>query len=85
MAGVEAEPRPERAHLTALGSDLPQDPILAERPVAAEVPIVERAGALGDDPVEAPDLIDEGCGSSAPSVLASVPAPALALAAVDIL
>ena len=80
MAGVEAEPRPERAHLAALGSDLPQDPILAERPVAAEVTIVERTGALGDDPVEAPDLIDERVGSAPGS-----PGSGLGLAAADIL
>ena len=33
--------------------------VLPERPAAAEVAVVERADALGHNPVEAPDLIDE--------------------------
>ena len=58
VARVEPEPRPQRAHLRAVRTDLPQHPRLAERAVARQEVIVERADALRHGAVEAADLLD---------------------------
>ena len=62
VARVEPQAGAQRAHLAAVRPDLPQHARLAERPVAGEEVIVERADALGHRPVEAADLLDHGVG-----------------------
>jgi hypothetical protein len=64
VSGVEAEPSSEGPHGAPFGPDLPQHAVLAERPVPLQIAVVERSDALGHDPVEAPDLIDERAGHS---------------------
>ncbi len=58
VAGVEIEPGAERADVAATFTDLPQQARLAERALACEVVVVERADPLGHGPVEAPDAGD---------------------------
>ena len=55
---VQVEPRAEGADVAAVLADLPEHPGLAERAVAGQVVVVQRADALGDGPVEAPDLLE---------------------------
>ena len=57
VAGVDAEPGAEHADVAALLADLPEHARLAERPVAGEEAVVERADALGDEAVEAAELL----------------------------
>ena len=64
VARVELEARAQPADVAAVGSDLPEHPRLAERPVAREVVVFERADSLRDEPVEAPHLTDRGVGHS---------------------
>ena len=59
VAGVEVEVTPQLADVAALGADLPQHPGLAERTVAREVVVVERADALGHQAVEAAHSVDD--------------------------
>src|SRR5437868_3706277 len=58
VARVEGEPRAEPPDVGAIDPDLPQQASLAERAVAGEVAVVERADALGDEAVEAAHLAD---------------------------
>ena len=46
VAGVEAEPRPQVAHVGAVAADLPEQPRLADRPLAAQEVAVEGADPL---------------------------------------
>src|SRR5581483_4684947 len=55
---VELEAASQLAHLAAIRSDLPEEARLAERPVAGEEAVAERAHALCDHAVEAPDVGD---------------------------
>src|SRR5215207_6440917 len=56
IARIQPELLPERTNVAAVGSDLKQQPRLAERPAAAEITFVERAGAQRDCAVEAAHL-----------------------------
>ena len=58
VPGIETEAGPERAHVDAVRSDLPENARLAERPLAAEEVLAESADALGDESVEAAYLGD---------------------------
>ena len=58
MPRVEAEPGAQRPDLAALLADLPEHARLAERAVAGEEVVVERADPLGDRAVEAAHLVD---------------------------
>src|SRR6185503_16874704 len=60
VAGVEAEPLSQRAQVGAGGADLPQQPRLAERTIAGQEAIVERADPLGHHAVESTHLFDRG-------------------------
>jgi hypothetical protein len=62
VARIEVQPVAKRAHLAAVRADLPQHPRLAERPLTGEEPVAQRADALRDRPVEAPDLVDAPLG-----------------------
>lgn len=57
---VQPEAGPQASHLAALTTDFPQQPGLAERAPAAQEPIVQCPDLLGDNTVEAPDLIHHG-------------------------
>ena len=59
IARIQPEPLAQRAYVAAVRSDLEQQPRLAERPAAAEIAVVERAGAQRDRTVEAAHLFDE--------------------------
>jgi hypothetical protein len=58
VSGVEVEPRPQLAHIAAAGPDLPEQPSLPEGAVARQEGILQRAYALGDDPIEPAQLRD---------------------------
>src|SRR5205814_7364561 len=58
VSGVEAESGSQEPHVAPVGADLPQQTRFAERPIASEVVVVQRADALGYKPVEATDLSD---------------------------
>src|SRR5438067_5996096 len=56
VAGVEPKAPAQLAELRALPTDLVEQARRAQRAVAAEKVVVERADPLGDEPVEAPHL-----------------------------
>jgi hypothetical protein len=58
VSRIEAEPPAQISHVGPNGSNLPEQPRLTERARSSEKMILERANSLGDDAVEAPDLID---------------------------
>ncbi len=60
VAGVQVEPAPQLADVTAFGADLPEHPRLAEGTVAREVVVVECADALRHEAVEAAHSVDGG-------------------------
>src|SRR6185312_9168107 len=58
VSRIETEPAAQLAHVGAVGADFPEEPRLTERPGSSEEMILECADAFGDDPVEAPDLVN---------------------------
>ena len=62
LTRIEPQPRPQRAHLAALGADLPEHSRSAERAVSGEILVAERAHALGHHAVEPPDQCDARLG-----------------------
>src|SRR6266702_28273 len=58
VAGVQVQPRPQVPDVAAVRADLPQHPGLPQRAATGQERVVERAGPLGDGPVEPPDLVD---------------------------
>lgn len=57
---IDTETRSQRANLAALGSNLPQQPSLTDRPGSAEEPIVQSPYRFGHGSVEVPDLRNSG-------------------------
>ncbi len=64
IAGIEVERGAQAPRVGAGEADLEQQPRLAERPAAAEIALVERADAAGDEAIEAADLLDRSVGHS---------------------
>jgi hypothetical protein len=60
VAGVQVQPGAQVPDLAAVRADLPQQPRLPERAAAGQEGVAECACALGDGPVEPPDLVDHG-------------------------
>ena len=58
IPGVQPELRPKRADISLAVPEFPEEPRLAERPVACQEAIVESADTLRDDAVEAAHLRD---------------------------
>ena len=54
------EAPPQLAYLGPAPADLPEETSLSERAVRREIPVLERADALGDEPVEAPHAANVG-------------------------
>jgi hypothetical protein len=68
VAAVELEPGPQRAHVAAPVTDLPEHPCLAEGTGAGEVVVLEGAHPLGDEPVEPAHLGHHGVAHSLTNV-----------------
>src|SRR4029453_370675 len=60
VAGIQTEARSEAADVVAVATDLPEEAGLAERPLAPEEVLAQRARALGGDAIEPPDLCELG-------------------------
>ena len=58
IAGIEAQFPAQSADVRPAGADLENHPRLAERPAAPQIALLQRADALGDEAVEAPNLIE---------------------------